>query len=79
MVEVFRTNVKNREHASALVFRICKEFAHYKVNFDLDDCDRILRVECKTFPIETDRIINLVHHSGYIAEVLEDEIVTFRR
>ena len=47
MVEVFRTNVKQRDHANILISQIHKAFPDYKANFDLEDCDKILRVDCK--------------------------------
>ena len=43
-VEVFKTNVADPERAKWLVDQIERNFANCKVNFDLDDCDRILRV-----------------------------------
>ena len=47
MIEVFKTNISNGEEASRLMVEIKKAFAGYKVNFDLSDCDRILRVVCE--------------------------------
>src|SRR6478609_6922826 len=43
-VEVFKTNVADPERAKWLVDQIERNFTNCKVNFDLDDCDRILRV-----------------------------------
>lgn len=48
MVEVFKTNVEESVHACMLVDQIHKTFKNYKANFDLEDCDKILRVECTT-------------------------------
>ena len=42
-IEVFKTNVADPERAKWLVDQIEKQFTNCKVNFDLDDCDRILR------------------------------------
>lgn len=79
MVEVFKTNVEDCEHAGVLLDRIHTSFAFYRANFDLDDCDRILRVECKTGVVDAEGIVQLLDEYGYEGEVLEDEIVSFRR
>ena len=45
MIEVFKTNVRARSHANMLVGQIHKVFNGYEANFDLDDCDKVLRIE----------------------------------
>jgi hypothetical protein len=45
IVEVFKTNVKTGAQAERLITLIRENFPEYTVNFDLDDCDRILRVK----------------------------------
>ena len=45
MVEVFKTNVTELADAELLIGELHKAFPFYKVNFDLDDCDNILRIE----------------------------------
>ncbi|HEY5406072.1 MAG TPA: hypothetical protein VIJ92_03255 [Ginsengibacter sp.] len=74
MVEVFKTNVEDSSHADVLIEQIYKMYVHYKANFDLEDCDKILRVECKTFMIEPSSVINLLNEFGYDVEILHDEI-----
>lgn len=74
-VEVFKTNVVDPERAKCLVDQIEQNFTHCKVNFDLDDCDRILRVVAET-NIQSDLLIDLIKKVGYIAEVLPDTIQT---
>ena len=44
MIEVFKTNINCAEQARYLVEQIQWHFTGYKANFDLEDCDRILRV-----------------------------------
>ena len=75
MVEVFKTNVEDSSHADVLVDQIHKTYTHYRANFDLEDCDKILRVECKISEIEPSPLINLLNEFGYDAEILPDEIV----
>lgn len=45
MVEVFKTNVKRMDEAKRLIQRMGQRFPSYKSNFDLSDCDKVLRVE----------------------------------
>ena len=45
MVEIFKTNVTQTDEAKRLIQRIEKHFPNYKTNFDLSDCDKILRVQ----------------------------------
>ena len=72
-VEVFKTNVSDPEQAKRLVDQIERTFTTAKVNFDLEDCDRILRVEFEE-QIQSDLLIDLLKDIGYVAEVLPDEI-----
>ena len=74
MVEVFKTNVIDSDHASMLINRIQTTFLDYKANFDLDDCDRILRVRCETGAIHSVLVIEFLKPFKCFAEVLPDEI-----
>jgi len=72
MVEVFKTNVTNPDHANRLIDQIHHAFGEYKANFDLEDCDRILRVKSNTGSIQASLLIDLLNNSGFRAEVLPD-------
>jgi len=72
MVEVFKTNVEHRVHAIMLIEQIHKAFPEYRANFDLDDCDRILRVTSTTGSVEACELIRLLEEQGFEAEVLPD-------
>ena len=69
MVEVFKTNVENTEYAEHLLRKLMAHYPNFHINFDLQDCDRILRVEGRN--IESRRIIEVVCHSGFDCQVLE--------
>jgi hypothetical protein len=73
MIEVFKTNVESPDQATMLIDQIHKNFADYKVNFDLHDCDKILRVKSATKSIEPQSLINFLQDFGFHAEVLPDE------
>lgn len=72
MVEVFRTNVCDRAHAQKLVEQIQTIFSHYSANFDLDDCDKILRVKSNTGSVEPSSVIKLMGELGFVAEILPE-------
>jgi hypothetical protein len=69
MVEVFKTDVTKRMQARSLVHFLSKHFPGSKINVDLDDCDKVLRVEGKNFHPE--KIIVLVNEKGFDCKVLE--------
>ena len=69
MVEVFKTNVELQEHATALLKELSYKFPQIKINFDLEDCDRILRVEGNS--IVPHKIIETLNTKGYRCQVLE--------
>jgi len=72
MVEVYSTNVENDDQADFLLYQLEKVFPEYKINFDLEDCDNILRVESYLGTIEVFQVIALLHNFGCTAQVLPD-------
>lgn len=69
MVEVFKTNISDRTTANKVKADLYHLFPGFKINFDLDDCDRILRVESEhIIPEEVTRILN---NKGFQCEMLE--------
>jgi hypothetical protein len=69
IVEVFKTNVKLKKQAAAIVKLLSQHFPVFKINFDLEDCDKILRVE--GHDVCAEKIKQLIHHYGYQCQVLE--------
>lgn len=45
MVEIFKTNVENNQQAEHILNLLNHRFPAYSINFDLHDCDKILRVK----------------------------------
>ena len=70
MVEVFKTNVTDPHHANMIVERIHHAYTNYKANFDLEDCDKILRIKCHNGTISPSCLIELLKNLGFYAEVL---------
>lgn len=73
-IEVFRTNVRTVAMANSLIHHLQLQFPGYRVNFDLDDCDRILRVQTFSGNIDASGIIAMIKVFGCSAEILPDEI-----
>ena len=62
-VLVFKTNVQNKSQSIKLIEVLTGIFPKHKINFDLQDCDKILRVEGNNI-IET-KIIEQVSAYGF--------------
>ncbi len=72
MVEVFSTNIKTEKQADLLLEYFRRKFPDYKINFDLEDCDHILRIECHYNQIDAESIMEMVKDFGLVAEILPD-------
>jgi len=76
MVEVFKTNVEDQHVSESLIALIHNSFDGYKANFDLMDCDNILRIQTTNgSPVEPHLFIKLLNDHGFEASVLPDEIL----
>ncbi len=69
MVEVFKTNVQKKAQSKMLLCILSEAFPSFKINFDLSDCDKVLRVEGDN--MEASRIMILVKEYGFKCEVLD--------
>ena len=72
MVEVFKTNVNDEVTAERMIEIISLQFPEVFINFDLDDYDRILRIESTKDVLPVGDVITLMNTKGYECEVLED-------
>jgi hypothetical protein len=69
MVEVFQTNVEKEFQARIITAFLMQHFPESKVNFDLDDCDRILRIEAqRVCPL---KVTDLMKEKGFHCMALE--------
>ena len=73
-VEVFKTNVNDRGQADWLVRQIEKAFENCAANFDLEDCDRVLRVQTSDPRLDVCTLIAMLRDLGFQAQVLPDDI-----
>ena len=68
MVEVFKTNVQEAGQSEMLINQLLLHFPGSKISFDLEDCDRILRIaERRIIP---EKVIALLTTQGYHCELL---------
>ena len=69
MVEVFKTNVQKKAQSKMLLCILSEAYPSFKINFDLSDCDKVLRVEGDN--MEALRIMILVKEYGFTCEILD--------
>jgi len=69
MVEVFKTNVRSTRKAKLIIQKLAEEFPNHKINFDLSDCDKILRLQGNN--ILERKIISIVTSLNYNCEILQ--------
>ena len=69
MVEVFKTNVQKKAQSKMLLSILSEAFPSFKINFDLSDCDKVLRVEGDS--MEALRIMILAKEHGFNCEILD--------
>jgi hypothetical protein len=70
MVHIFKTNVQEEDGANAIVQKLSEQFPSSKINFDLEDCDKILRIEGSH--IDNKTIIDVLIIKGFRCEILND-------
>lgn len=69
MVEIFKTNI-DCECVAQKVERIVKEkFQNLRINFDLEDCDKILRIEADNILVS--EIRETIQNMGLKCEAIE--------
>lgn len=68
MVEVFKTNVTEVELSERIIGQLLYHFPDSRINFDIEDCDKVLRVEATA--VISEKIIAILNANGYSCEVL---------
>lgn len=70
MVEVFKTDVCKKRKAAQLKKVLFDTFQLNKISFDLEDKDKVLRVESFCNKIEAIHIIDIIKKNGQYCEIL---------
>ncbi len=69
VVLVFKTNVLKLREAKILIDKIVHQFPLYQVTFDLEDCDKVLRIEGTL--VNALQISTILNNSNYQCSILE--------
>lgn len=70
MIYVFKTSVKTKKLVQKLKPFLNNSLQQSKWNFDLEDCDKILRIDSPTEISEA--VIKFLHDKGFDCEELTD-------
>jgi hypothetical protein len=68
MVEIFKTNVTEKNEAYFIIQKLHEHFRECKINFDLEDCDKILRIEGTN--VEAESVLQFLSRNGYQSSIL---------
>ena len=68
MVEIFKTNVDDHSQAQQIITLLNHYFPAFAINFDLHDCDKILRIKGESIPV--DEVVNIVSETGFHCSAL---------
>ncbi|SEO68341.1 MULTISPECIES: hypothetical protein [unclassified Mucilaginibacter] len=69
-VEIFKTDVVQECEAATLIRLLSQHLPHCRINFDLEDCDRILRIESAQQAINLPQVIHIMNRQGYACTLL---------
>jgi hypothetical protein len=70
MVLIFKTDVTSKKQANAILTQLSATFPTAAINFDLEDCDRILRIAGSQLSAHT--ILAITKTLGIVCEELEE-------
>ncbi|HSY77215.1 MAG TPA: hypothetical protein VK890_10185 [Bacteroidia bacterium] len=69
-IEIFKTNVRGKRNALYLIGEMNAIFPGHKVSIDLDDKDKVLRVENSKGKVKSSDVIKLLEQRNFHCEVL---------
>lgn len=70
MAKVFKTDVEETGRAQTIMEEIRKLIPESKPSFDLEDCDKVLRVEHSSGEIKEQDIREILTNYGHSVEIL---------
>jgi hypothetical protein len=69
-VTVFKTNVSQMADALTVIELLTQQLPQCRINFDLDDCDRILRIESTGIEVNHGQVCQQLITLGYTCALL---------
>jgi len=72
MVEIFKTNVNGKRAAGRVLKALHMHLPACSFNFDLEDCDRILRAQTHDTDLAVSDIINVAKSCGLEIQLVVD-------
>jgi len=56
-VEVFKTDIQNPAEGMAMTIKILEHLSGYRITFDLEDCDKVMRIASKNGEIDVEAVL----------------------
>lgn len=69
MVEVFKTNVSNPQQADELIGLLQNLLPGSRINFDLEDCDKVLRIDYES--VDPAHVTGILAGRGFQCSVMQ--------
>ncbi len=69
MIEVFKTNVSNPQQAEELIGLLRYLLPGSSINFDLEDCDKVLRIDYET--VDPAHVTGILAGRGFECSVMQ--------
>lgn len=69
MIEVFKSNIIKKKQANEFKKECLNKYPNYQITFDLEDCDKIVRVEAKSLNVKD--IMDIAHNANILLQILE--------
>lgn len=70
-IEIFKTDIKSKQYAGYLIREMKELFPDFKISIDLDDHDKVLRVESRKRKVQSTEVINLLNKRNFYCEVMD--------
>lgn len=71
-IQIFKTNIQEQSQADEILSVLTSILPDAKINFDLDDCDKILRIE--NSDVNSNAIISIIEDHGFLGKVMPDKV-----
>lgn len=72
MIEVFKTSVQSPMQARIIEQLLLVQNPLLEINFDLEDCDKILRIKNIEDRVDISSVLKVLNETGIYVEVLID-------